>query len=360
LQAAQAQAQTKLAKEPPSFQPIKYQKMKIRYLITVCISIAGLTVLGQPKSIQFEPTTYYNNFSHKFLPVLKVQPGDTIKSASVDAGGFNKLGSRVAKSGNPVTGPFFIVGASPGDILAITLTSVSLNRDYATTVGSYLKRSVPLAVFKENFDPRADRVRWKLIPEKGYAKPELEGKNLSDFTVPLHPFLGCVGLAAPLKSKEPLTYYAGEYGGNMDFRKVTTGATIYIPVFHEGGLLYLGDGHAQQGDGEINGDALETSMDFAFVATVIKGQPPIKFPRIEDAEHIVAMAMGKSLEEASQNATFGLLEWIQSDYGLTAREVSQVIGPLIEYRIPSIASPDLEIAAMIKKNYLTGLKRKTK
>jgi acetamidase/formamidase len=146
----------------------------------------------------------------------------------------------------------------------------------------------------------------------------------------------------------------------MDFRKVTTGATIYLPVFHEGGLLYLGDGHAQQGDGEINGDALETSMDFAFVARVIKGHPPIQFPRIEDDEHIVAMAMDKSLELALQNATFGLLEWIQNDYGLTAREASQVIGPLIEYRIPSIASPDLEIAAMIKKNYLTGLKRKTK
>jgi hypothetical protein len=72
------------------------------------------------------------------------------------------------------------------------------------------------------------------------------------------------------------------------------------------------------------------------------------------------MAMGKSLEEALQNATFGLLEWLQSDYGLTAREASQVIGPLIEYRIPSIASPDLEIAAMIKKNCLVGLKRKTK
>jgi hypothetical protein len=63
----------------------------MKYLITVCICIAGLTVLAQPKSIQFEPTTYYNNFSHQFLTVLKVQQGDTIKSASVDAGGFDKL-----------------------------------------------------------------------------------------------------------------------------------------------------------------------------------------------------------------------------------------------------------------------------
>jgi amidase len=124
----------------------------MKYLITACISIAGLTVLGQQKSIQFEPTTYYNNFSHTFLPVLKVQQGDTIKSESVDAGGFNKLGSRIAKSGNPVTGPFFIVGASPCDILAITLTSVSLNRDYATTVGSYIKRTANFATATTNSD----------------------------------------------------------------------------------------------------------------------------------------------------------------------------------------------------------------
>ncbi len=325
--------------------------------MTVCFMVAGLSVLAQPRSIRFEPTTYHNNFSHKFLPVLKVKQGDTIKSESVDAGGFNKLGVRMAKSGNPVTGPFYIEGASPGDIVAITLTSVSLNRDYATTVGSYIKRSVPLNTFKENFDPHANRVKWKLLIEKGYAKPEMEGEGLRDFTIPLNPFLGCVGLAAPIKSKEPLTYSAGEYGGNMDFSKVTAGATIYLPVFHEGALLYLGDGHAQQGDGEINGDALETSMDFSFVARVIKGESPITFPRIEDAEYIVSMAMDQSLENALQKSTQGLIDWIRRDYGLTAVEASQVIGSLVEYRIPSIASPDFEIAAMIKKKYLTGLKR---
>jgi len=98
--------------------------------------------------------------------------------------------------------------------------------------------------------------------------------------------MGCLGLAAPLKSKEPLTYFADEYGGNMDFYKVTKGATIYHHSFTKALWLYIGDGHAAQGDGELNGDALETSMDFAFVARVIKGQAKIAFPRIEDSEHM--------------------------------------------------------------------------
>lgn len=330
----------------------------MKYLLTCIFTTTTLLVVAQPKSITFKPTTYYNSFSHKHLPVLKVQQGDTIKSESVDAGGFDMDGKRIAKSGNPVTGPFFIEGASPGDIIAITLTSVSFNRDDATTVAGFLKRSVPLDVFKEVFDPHAARVKWKLEQEKGYATPEIEGQSLIDFKIPINPFMGCLGLAAPLKSKEPLTYSAGEYGGNMDFNKVRTGATVYLPVFHEGGLLYFGDGHAQQGDGEINGDALETSMNFAFTARVIKGQPSIDFPRIEDDEHVISVAMDKTMEEALKSSTHGLIQWLQRDYDLTTREVSQVLGPLIEYRIPSIASPDFEIAAMIKKKYLVALKKR--
>ena len=98
-------------------------------------------------------------------------------------------------------------------------------------------------------------------------------------------------------------------------------------------------------------------MDFAFVVRVIKGKPQIKFPLIEDPEHIVAMAMDKTLEQALKKATLGLLEWIQTSYHLTIKEATQVIGHLIEYRIPTLAGPKLEVAAMIKKEYLTGLKK---
>ena len=329
----------------------------MKYLITIFFIAIGLSVFGQPKSIQFKPTVYYNNFSYKFPPVLKVQQGDTIKSESVDAGGTDKNGVRIAKRGNPVTGPFFIEGASPGDIVAITLTSVSLNRDNATTVGGFVKRSLPMEAMQEVYGRNAKLIKWKLDTIHGYATPLFENEHLGNFKVPLNPFMGCLGLAAPSKSGEPLTYFADEYGGNMDFSKVTKGATIYLPVFHEGALLYIGDGHALQGDGELNGDALETSMDFAFIAKVIKGEPKLAFPRIEDSEYIVSMAMDKSLEQALKKATLGLLEWLQKDYNLNLVEASQVIGSSIEYRIPTLAGPKLEIAAMIKKKILSGLKK---
>ena len=99
-------------------------------------------------------------------------------------------------------------------------------------------------------------------------------------------------------------------------------------------------------------------MDFAFVARVIKGKPQIKFPLIEDSEYIVAMGMDKTLEQALKKATLGLMEWLfQTSYHLTIKEATQVIGHLIEYRIPTLAGPKLEVAAMIKKEYLTGLNK---
>lgn len=329
----------------------------MRYLTTVLFTLIILFASGQSKSITFKPTVYYNNFSHKFPYVLIVHEGDTIKSESVDAGGVDKNGEKVANRGNPLTGPFYIDSASPGDMVAITLTNVSLNRNYATTVEGFVKRSMPMETIKEVYGRNAKLVKWTLDIKNGFAIPDFAHEHLDSFKIPLQPFLGCVGLAAPQENNAPLTYFADAYGGNMDFYKITKGATIYLPVFHEGGLLYLGDGHAAQGDGELNGDALETSLDFAFVARVIKGKPQIKFPLIEDSEHIVAMAMDKTLEEALKKATLGLLEWLQTSYHLTIKEATQVIGHLIEYRIPTLAGPKLEIAAMIKKEYLAGLKK---
>lgn len=329
----------------------------MKYVITILFLAVGLFSLAQPKSIEFKPTVFYHNFSHKFPSVLTVQQGDTIKSESVDAGGSDKTGTRLTNGGNPLTGPFYIEGASPGDVLAITLTIVSLNRDYAVTTEGFVKRSFPENAMKDIYGHHAKQIKWTLDKQSGYAQTQSAHAHLGNYKVLLNPFMGCVGVAAPAENKEPLTFFADRYGGNMDFYKVTQGATVYLPVFHQGAFLYIGDGHAEQGDGEINGNALETSMNFAFVARVIKGEPQLKFPRIEDSEHIVAMAMDETLENALIKATQGLVEWLQKDYDLSLEEATQVIGTSVEYRIPTLAGPKLEIAAMIKKKNLIGLKK---
>jgi amidase len=329
-----------------------------RHLATALFTLSVLSSTAQPRSITFKPTVYYNNFSPKYAPVLSIRPADTIKTESVDAGGIDKNGVRLAKSGNPVTGPFYIEGAQPGDVVAVTFTNVSLNRNYATSVEGLVKRTMSMKKIKNVHGRNAKMVKWTLNIQNGIATPDFENEHLKDFKVPLRPFLGCVGVAARSESKASLTYFADEYGGNMDFYKITKGATVYLPVFHEGALLYLGDGHAGQGDGEINGDALETSMDFTFVTRVIKGNWKIEFPFVEDDTHIIAMAMDKTIEQALKSANLALFEWLQLNYQLTLGEATHVIGHLIEYRIPTLAGPKLEVAAMIKKEHLSGLIRK--
>src|SRR5438309_11528767 len=103
--------------------------------------------------------------------------------------------------------------------------------------------------------------------------------------------LGCVAVAPNVAQAAPGTGDSGRYGGNMDFNEIVEGATVYLPVSVPGALLYVGDGHALQGDGELNGNALETSMDVEVTVDVIPGKR-IMGPRVENATTIIATGIG--------------------------------------------------------------------
>ena len=134
--------------------------------------------------------------------------------------------------------------------------------------------------------------------------------------------------------------------------------TVYLPVFNYGAYLYVGDGHAVQGDGEIAGNALETSLDIEFTVKVIKKDSlKVIYPRIEDSIYIMAVGLDKSLDNALKIATAGLLDWLQADYHLSLQEATQVMSTSIEYSIAEIADRDVEIVAKIPKQILRGLKK---
>ena len=306
------------------------------------------------KSIHFIPASFSNKFSLNINPVLTIKTGDTVLTETIDAMGFDKKGIKRQSGGNPLTGPFYIEDAATGDVLAVTLTKISLNRPYAYTTEHFVSRSLPKSItgkFK-----KSHLIKWNLDIQNGFATPDSAYEHLQNYKVPLKPFLGCIGVAPSNSKNEILSFFPGPFGGNLDFSSLSQGSTIYLPVFHDGAYLYIGDAHALQGDGELTGNALETSMDFSLVTKVIKSSElRLNFPRFEDVEHIMAIATAKTLEEALKLATLGLLEWIQKDYGLALNEATQVLGPLIEYRIPTLAGPKVEIVAMIKKENLKGL-----
>ena len=306
-----------------------------------------------PQRHEFIPSTFHRQFSAANKPVLTVFPGDTVHTTTVDAGGTDEKGVTRVLGGNPQTGPFFVETAGPGDTLVVHLTRLRLNRAWAISDDGVVGRAVDsnLAVkMKDGWK----NVRWHLDPQRGVATLEKPGEHLTHYTVPLRPMLGCVAVAPGSAQAPPGSGDSGRWGGNMDFNEIVEGATLYLPVSVPGALLYLGDGHAAQGDGELNGNALETSMDVEFTVDVISGKS-IRGPRVESATHIMAMGLAGSIDDAFRDATANMAQWLADAYKLTPSEVAEVLGTAAEYKVSEAADRNAGVVLKINKERLQSL-----
>ena len=216
-----------------------------------------------PATHDFEPSQFHRYFSARVAPVLRIHPGDTVRTWSVDASGSDRQGKRRSAGGNPQTGPFYVEGAMPNDTLVVRLNRVRTNRDWAQSGDTIMRNALDPEMHGNLKWDVGFNSRWKLDAAAGVAVLEKPTDTLKNFLVPMQPMLGCVAVAPPGESSVRTTD-SGRFGGNMDYNQIREGTTIYLPVYHPGALLFLGDGHAAQGDGELTGDALETSMDFEF------------------------------------------------------------------------------------------------
>lgn len=325
-----------------------------KYLIMALAVLACQAEAQKHKAVVFKPTAYYSQFSAANAPVLTIHPGDTIYTSTVDCNGFDSLGHQLTEKDavNPLTGPFYVEGAAPGDILKVNLVKLSFSRKTAFSSAFFHERSLPASDYAPFSTPTP--VTWDLNLAKMTASPRMNSAHLKNFTVKIHPFLGCVGVA-PAGKPYPTTD-SGPFGGNMDFTAVTTNASVYLPVYNDGALLTVGDGHAAQGDGELNWDAIETSLNVAFTVQLIKKPVTVlENPRVENDEYLMAVGADSSLDVALKIATKGLLKWVQQEYNLTDAEATQVLGSSLEYKIAEIVDPKVEIVAMIKKSTLKKL-----
>jgi len=313
---------------------------------------------GPAKRHEFVPTTFYRQFSPLNKPVLTIAPGDSVHTTTVDAGGTDEKGETRVLGGNPETGPFYVESAVPGDTLVVHIVRLRLNRDWAMSDDYIVDRGLDRDLAVKSKDGGKD-VRWHLDAAKGVATPEKPAEHLTHYSVPLRPMLGCVATAPGPAQAPPGTGDSGRYGGNMDFNEIVEGATVYLPVNAPGAMLYLGDGHALQGDGELNGNALETSMDVEFSVDVIPDKR-IGAPRVESASHIMVVGLAGSLDEAFRVATASMADWLMDDYKLTASEVAQVIGTAAEYKVGEVADRNAGMVLKINKERLATLTRASK
>lgn len=306
-----------------------------------------------PRTHQVKPTDYSNEFSAHREPILTIWPGDTVRTTTIDSGGVDENGITRALFGNPQTGPFYIATAGPGDTLVIRIKRLRPNRDYADSLDAMVGRAMGLSLAGKAAE-LGKPVRWRLDRQRGVAMPELPDARLADFEVPLRPMLGGLGVAPGFGLPAISTGDSGRFGGNMDFNEVVEGNAVYLPVFQPGALLYLGDAHALQGDGETSQYALETSMEVEFQVDVIQGRT-VSMPRVESPTHLMVLGQAGSLDDALRSATTGLIQWLQQDYGLSLPECAVVLGSSAEYEVATLAGRNAGLVAKLEKSRLRGL-----
>ena len=295
----------------------------------------------------FSPKSYHLTIgSHD--PELIIDSGDKIITRTVDAGGKDFNGIDVSPRGNPQTGPFYVNGAFPGDILAVKFHKIFPNRSHG-----FCRPKISANVMEPGHNTgeiENEPFNFILDFKNSIAMIENPSKSLENLIVPIRPMIGCFGVA-PEKGQSISTATSGQYGGNMDYRGFEPGVIAYLPVFAEGALFHIGDGHAWQSDGEILGTGIEISMDVEFSLTVIKNKE-IFWPRGENKDFIFTAGNARPLDEALQHASSEMFRWLVDDYNLSAEDANILLGTYVEYDVGNVFDPAYTMICKISKHVL--------
>lgn len=292
-------------------------------------------------------------------PVARLASGSVLETNTLDAAG-NALQKPsdtldMIKGDNPLTGPFYVEGAAPGDTLAVKILQLDIDgtQGWGALVPGFgalnstgytpmLHAPLPQRIWLYPIDRTTNTATFKAQD--------------SDFSVqiPLHPFFGCIGVA-PAGGEARSSIVPAEFGGNMDIPEATVGNTLYFRVNVAGALLYLGDGHAAMGDGEIAGTAIEVPLRARVQVTVIKGTPSA-WPRIENDTAIMAVGIYRPLDDAVRIAFTQLVEWIHRDYGLSEIDAYELLSKVARVRLAEMVDPNYAVVASVEKRFLPARK----
>jgi amidase len=314
-----------------------------------------------PQTHEIVATTYYRTFSKSYPVLATIAPGDTVITKTLDSGGQDLHGEHLHETGNPLTGPFYVEGAEPGDSISVELKKVRLNRDWGyTSVRLGLVALTPehvAEVFSDDYKmdlvrkDRSDLLPWDIDLDRNVVSaryPESPGQ-VREFAA--QPMLGCIGVA-PEGDFTPTSGPSGSYGGNIDYNMIREGSVVYLPVSQSGAYLYVGDGHALQGDGEPLGNGIETSMDVEFVVTLHKGRA-LTMPRVETDDYIISLGsqpeFASSLNRGLQLATTDMVKWLAADYGFEDWAAHTLVGMVGQFDVVTVAG---SMALRIPKEHL--------
>lgn len=291
-------------------------------------------------------------------PVRRIRPGDIVSMYTEDCFGgvvrsTSDLPSAVCNFPylNPVTGPFHVEGAEPGDTLALHFIQIAPARDWAVTTtlphfgaltGTHttatLQEPLEERVWRYEIDAAAGTVRYRA--------------SRSDYTVelPLDPMHGTVGVA-PAAGESRLSIVPDAHGGNMDTPELRAGVTVYIGVNVDGALFAIGDGHCRQGHGEVTGAAVEAAMNTVVAVELIKNVAT-PWPRLEDDEHLMSTGSARPLEDAFRISQHDLVGWTAALTGLDTLDSYQLVAQAGEAPVGNVVDPNYTMVAKVAKRYL--------
>jgi len=312
---------------------------------------------GEPQVVRFQGAM--DNVKATFgpaEPVAHLKAGNILEANSLDCFGnaLQKPGDPFSniKIDNPLTGPFFIDGAEPGDTLAVHILDLQVDSNQG--VGTFGPGFG--AANSTHYTPMLEKVP---LPDLAWYYPIDRQRKMTTFQAldsnfkvefPMHPFLGCIGVA-PANGEARSSIVPAEFGGNMDAPEVSPGNTLYLPVNVRGALFYFGDGHAAMGDGEVAGSAVEVPMKARFQFELIKGKST-GWPRFENDHEIMAAGIYRPVDDAVRIAVTELIHWIHRDYGLSELDAYELFSKVGKLHLTEMVDPNYVVIASIDKKYL--------
>jgi len=341
------------------------KKIAVACSTAIALSLAAGAFAHPPKTHRLEATpatVAYGYYWSDASPVLRIDSGDIIDvdtlltntpaglakagvpddkiQASLKAIVAEVTGERKGPGGHILTGPVYVEGAEPGDVLEVKILSIELPLDYGYNgCSGYLPENCETGV-----------------PSKIIAlnRKKMTAEFLPGIVIPLKPFYGSIGIAPAPEMGRLSSNPPGRHAGNLDNRELVAGSTLYIPVFARGALFEIGDGHVAQGDGEVDQTAIETSLRGRLQLTVRKDMK-LKWPRAETATDYISMATDPDLVVATKEAIQEMVDFLVAEKKLTRHQAYQLVSIAGNVAITQLVDkPNVGVHVKLPKSIFTG------
>ena len=323
------------------------------------LSVAAIHAQNTTHELRLTPEhVHWGYYDAKLAPVLRVASGDRVRVETMIAGGLQRLRlagateaeipeslklveQRVTERGpgaHPMTGPIYVEGAQPGDTLEIHIIAIEFLHNFGVNAFS-----PGLGVLPDDFPYQAVKLlRWKAGADRVEFAPGI--------TLPLAPFFGSIGVAPPALAGRISSRPPGWHGGNLDNKDLVAGSVLYLPVHVPGALLSIGDGHARQGDGEVTGTALETSLRGTFELRVRKGER-LRWPRAETPTHYIAMGLNEDLDEATRLAVREMVDFLVVEKKMSREDAYMLCALAADLHVTQAVDATKGVHASLAKSF---------